>query len=171
MYVTLSSMIPPPYNLTLSISASLQELWASRPVSHVRSHFDKHVRPQYDKHIRSRYDDNALSDYNKVPEPEQTRSNMSTSNPAITFAIRGSHALFSVVVFGFACTLIKGHHLGSLPSTLSFAAFVGGLSFIGALLGVASHWISVLQGHMGLLIDSAIAGVNLAGGIVRFPLP
>lgn len=93
---------------------------------------------------------------------------MSTSNSAINFSIRGTQALFSMIVFGLACTLIKGHYLGSLPSALSFTAFVGGLSFICALLGVASHWMSALQGHLGLLIDSAIAGVNLAGGLVCF---
>lgn len=54
---------------------------------------------------------------------------------------------------------------------ISFAAFIGGLSFIGALLGIASHWMSVLQDHKGLVIDSTIAGVNLAGGLVRSMLP
>lgn len=51
MYVTLPSLTPLPYNLTLSISASLQEIWASEPVSHVRSDFDRHVCLQYDKLI------------------------------------------------------------------------------------------------------------------------
>lgn len=94
---------------------------------------------------------------------------MTTSNPAITLGIRGTQVLFPAVVSCLAYTLIRGHHLGDVPSTLSFVAFVGGLSSFSALLGVASHWVAVLQGPMGLLSDSAIAGVNLAGGLVRVP--
>ncbi|KAJ4984133.1 hypothetical protein SVAN01_10365 [Stagonosporopsis vannaccii] len=91
---------------------------------------------------------------------------MSLTSPILTFATRGTQALFAVVVFGLSTTLIKGHKVGSLPSTLGFVAFVGGISFVAALLGVASHWIQVLQGKVGVLMDAVIAGLNVAGGIL-----
>lgn len=94
---------------------------------------------------------------------------MSTTSPALTFAIRGTQALFAIVVFGLSISLIKGHHVGSLPNTLGFVAFVGGLSFVGALLGIAAHWIVVLQGQVGVFMDAVISGVNIAGGIVCCP--
>lgn len=91
---------------------------------------------------------------------------MSTTSPILTFAIRGTQALFAIVVFGLSTSLIKGHHLGSLPSTLGFVAFVGGLSFVGAILGFAAHWLVVLQGQIGVLVDAVVAGINIAGGVV-----
>ncbi|KAJ4383965.1 hypothetical protein N0V86_000809 [Didymella sp. IMI 355093] len=91
---------------------------------------------------------------------------MSSANPGITFAIRGTQALFAIIVFGLSCSLIKGHEEGTLPSTLGFAAFIGGLSFIAAILGIASHWLRILQGQLGLLVDPVVAGINLAGGIL-----
>lgn len=91
---------------------------------------------------------------------------MSSTSPILTFAIRGTQALFAIVVFAISCSLIKGHHFGSLPSILGFVAFVGGLSFIGALLGIAAHWMQVLQGQVGVLIDAVVAGINIGGSIV-----
>lgn len=91
---------------------------------------------------------------------------MSSSSPVLTFAIRGTQALFAIVVFGLSTSLIKGHHLGSLPSTLGFAAFAGAISVISALLGIAAHWMQVLQGKVGVLMDAVMAGINIAGGIV-----
>lgn len=91
---------------------------------------------------------------------------MSSTSPILTFAIRGTQALFAIVVFALSCSLIKGHHFGSLPSTLGFVAFVGGLSFIGVLFGIAAHWTQVLQSQVGVLIDAVVAGINIGGGIV-----
>lgn len=162
MYVTLTSFIPLPYNFRVSITTSLSEL-----TSRARPYYDKNVRPYYDKHVRSRYDKYALSDYNKVAEPEQTQSNMPATGPKINFAIRATQALFAIVVFGISCSLIKGHKHGSLPSTLGFVAFIGGVSFVASLLGAASHWIQILQGNLGMLVDAAMVGLNVAGGIVR----
>jgi|SRR5690242_5788185 len=94
---------------------------------------------------------------------------MASTSPIFTFAIRGTQALFAIVVFGLSTTLIKGHKFGSLPSTLGFVAFVGGISFVTALLGIASHWVKILQGKAGMLIDVVIAGLNVAGGVVSPP--
>ncbi|KAH6620059.1 marvel domain-containing protein [Boeremia exigua] len=89
---------------------------------------------------------------------------MASTNPVITFAVRGTQVLFAMVVFGLSTTLIKGHHYGKIPSTLSFVAFVGAVSIIAALLGVASHWMHVLQGRVGVIIDAVVAVLNAAGG-------
>ncbi|KAF9699043.1 hypothetical protein EKO04_002915 [Ascochyta lentis] len=91
---------------------------------------------------------------------------MSTVSPLLTSAIRGTQALFALIVFGLSTSLIRGHHLGSLPSTLGFSAFAGGLGFVGALTGVAAPWVVVLQGQTGVLIDAVTSGVNVAGGIL-----
>jgi hypothetical protein len=91
---------------------------------------------------------------------------MSSSNPILTFTLRGTQALFAIIIFGLSNSLIKGHHLGSLPSTLGIAAFAGGISFVGALLGLAGHWLEALQGQIGILLDAVIAGLNMAAGIV-----
>lgn len=96
---------------------------------------------------------------------------MSPTSPVLTFAIRGTQALFAMVVFGLSSSLIRGHHLGSVPSTLGFVAFVGGVSVVGALLGVAAHWVRVLQGQVGVLVDAVVVGINVAGGIVGCPSP
>lgn len=95
---------------------------------------------------------------------------MASTSPIITFAFRGTQALFAIIVCGLSTTLIKGHKFGSLPSTLGFIAFVGGISLVAALLGIASHWVKVLQGKAGILVDVVIAGLNVAGGVVSSTL-
>jgi hypothetical protein len=92
-------------------------------------------------------------------------------SPIINFALRGAQALFAVVVLGLSVTLIRGHHLGSFPASLGFAAFVGGISFLAAIIGLAATWFEILGGMVGLVIDGVVALLNVACGIVRtFPL-
>lgn len=80
--------------------------------------------------------------------------------------LRGAQALFGIVVLGLSVTLIRGHHWGDLPASLGFGTFIGGLSFVAALAGVAGIWFEFLGGMVGLVIDSVVALVNLAGGVV-----
>jgi hypothetical protein len=88
-------------------------------------------------------------------------------NPIVNFALRGAQILFAVVVLGLSVDLIRGQKGdGSLPGTLGYAAFVGGVSLLGAFIGLASTWIDFLQGVIGATIDSFLIGINLAGGIV-----
>lgn len=82
------------------------------------------------------------------------------------FAIRGFQFLFGIVVLGLSVSLIRDHHWGNLPATLGFAAFVGGVTILGALLGLAATWVSFLEGAIGLIIDGVVALINTAGGIV-----
>jgi hypothetical protein len=106
-------------------------------------------------------------------------------NPIINYAIRGAQLLFGIIVLGLSVDLIRGHEkrLQDLPATLGFAAFVGGISILGALVGVAANWVEILQSIIGAGIDGVIALINLIGGVVStctffffswpafFPLP
>lgn len=95
-------------------------------------------------------------------------------NPIVNFGLRGAQLLFAIVVLGLSVDLIRGHHVGSLPATLSFAAFVGGVSIVGALIGLTATWVEFLDSIIGVGIDVIVALINLAGGVVStlsFPLP
>lgn len=82
-------------------------------------------------------------------------------------ALRGFQLLFGIVVLGLSATLIAGHRWGGLPATLGFAAFVGAVIIIGSIIGIASKWVSMLEGKIGMLIDAVVALIATAGGIVR----
>ena len=79
--------------------------------------------------------------------------------------------LFAIIILGLTVTLMREHHIGSLPKTLGFAAFVAAVSVIGAIVGFASIWVSSLQGVIGLVIDAVVVIVNSIGGAVSFYLP
>jgi hypothetical protein len=85
----------------------------------------------------------------------------------VNFALRGFQALFGIVVLGLSITLIRGHNWGSLPASLGFGAFVGGISILAALIGLAATWFEFLGGLIGLVIDGMVALINIAGGVVR----
>ena len=80
--------------------------------------------------------------------------------------LRGVQALFGIVVLGLSVTLLRGHHWGDAPASLGYGAFVGGLSILGALIGLAATWFDFLGGVIGLIVDAVVALVNIAGGIV-----
>ncbi|XP_014559198.1 hypothetical protein COCVIDRAFT_24469 [Bipolaris victoriae FI3] len=80
--------------------------------------------------------------------------------------LRGVQALFGIIVLGLSVTLIRGHHWGNLPAGLGYGAFVGGLSFVAAFIGLAATWFEFLGGMVGLVIDGVVALVNLAGGVL-----
>ncbi|KAF1831848.1 hypothetical protein BDW02DRAFT_36521 [Decorospora gaudefroyi] len=87
-------------------------------------------------------------------------------SPIINFALRGLQALFAIVVLGLSVTLIRGHHWGSLPASLGFAAFVGGITFLAALVGLAAGWFEILGGIVGLVVDGVVALINIACGVL-----
>jgi hypothetical protein len=91
-------------------------------------------------------------------------------NPIINFAIRGTQALFAIIVLGLSVDLIRGHKSDDLPGTLGFAAFVGGISIVAACIGIASTWVETLQGVIGTAIDGVVAVINLAAGVVSIHL-
>ncbi|KAF2795697.1 hypothetical protein K505DRAFT_348446 [Melanomma pulvis-pyrius CBS 109.77] len=87
-------------------------------------------------------------------------------NAIITLALRGAQLLFSVVVLGLSVSLIRDHKYGSLPVPLGYAAFVGGITVLGAFIGIASAWVELLQGIIGAGIDAFLLLINVAGGII-----
>ncbi|KAI4951055.1 hypothetical protein J4E86_007564 [Alternaria arbusti] len=92
---------------------------------------------------------------------------MAIANPLLNFVVRGFQALFGIVVLGISVSLIRGHHWGGLPASLGFSAFVGGVTILGAALGVAGLFFSFLDGMIGLIVDGVVAVINAAGGIIK----
>ncbi|KAH7406150.1 marvel domain-containing protein [Phaeosphaeria sp. MPI-PUGE-AT-0046c] len=82
------------------------------------------------------------------------------------WALRAAQALFGIVILGLSVTLIRGHHWGSLPSSLGYSAFVGGITILAALIGVAGTFVSLLEGLVGMAIDVVVAIASIVGGIV-----
>jgi hypothetical protein len=89
------------------------------------------------------------------------------ASPLINWVLRALQFLFGIVILGLSVTLIRGHHWGALPSSLGYAVFVGGVTIVASLVGVAATWVTVLEGIVGLAIDAVVAVLNVAGGIVR----
>lgn len=83
------------------------------------------------------------------------------------FVIRGFQILFASVVLGLSVGMVKGRGPGrDSPISLRYTAFVGGVTFLTAIIGIAAEWVSVLQGMVGLIIDGIIILLNIAGGVV-----
>jgi hypothetical protein len=90
-----------------------------------------------------------------------------TTSPLINWVLRTFQFLFGIVILGLSVTVIRGHHWGSLPSSIGYAAFVGGVTILASLVGIAATWVSFLQGVAGLALDGLVALLNIIGGIVR----
>lgn len=95
---------------------------------------------------------------------------MALSSSILSLVLRGFQFLFGIVVLGLSVTLIRGHHYGSTPASLGFGAAVGGISILASLFGIAATWISFLEGIIGLAVDSVVALINIAGGVVSYSL-
>ncbi|EDU50007.1 MARVEL multi-domain protein [Pyrenophora tritici-repentis] len=91
---------------------------------------------------------------------------MAIANPLLSFVVRGLQAVFGIVVLGISVSLVRGHHWGSLPATLGFSAFVGGITILGAALGVAGIFLGFLDGTIAIVVDAVIALINLACGVL-----
>jgi hypothetical protein len=91
-----------------------------------------------------------------------------TSSYLPILASRAFQALFSLVVLSLSVVLLKGHKEGALPGSLCFAALVGILSLIAALLSIAAHFRNFLHEQIANVVDGVILLLNIAGGIVSF---
>lgn len=80
--------------------------------------------------------------------------------------LRGFQALFGICVLGLSVTLIRGYKWGSLPASLGFTAFVGGFSFLMAVISAVINWKNILQGKIAMVTDMLVALLNVAGGVV-----
>jgi hypothetical protein len=88
------------------------------------------------------------------------------ANPIFDVVLRGLQALFGIVVLGISVSLLRGNQWGSIPATLGFTAFIGGLTFLMAIISGLAHWKGILQGMITVASDAVVALLNLAGGIV-----
>jgi hypothetical protein len=88
----------------------------------------------------------------------------------INWILRAFQFLFGVIILGLSVTLIRGHHWGSLPSSLGYGAFLGGISILASLIGLVATWVTFLEGIVGAVLDAVVAILNIAGGIVRLAL-
>jgi hypothetical protein len=85
----------------------------------------------------------------------------------IALGLRVLQAIFGVVILGLSVTLIRGHHWGDLPASLGYAVFLGGITIVAALIGIAATWVTFLEGIVGMALDGLVAVLNIVGGIVR----
>jgi hypothetical protein len=53
-----------------------------------------------------------------------------------------------------------------MPATVGFTAFIGGSTFLMAIISGLAYWKGVLQGQIAVASDALVALLNLAGGIV-----
>ncbi|KAF1958588.1 hypothetical protein CC80DRAFT_15101 [Byssothecium circinans] len=84
----------------------------------------------------------------------------------LNFPIRGAQIVFAVIVTGLSINLAHGHEWGSAPFVLGYVSFVGCITLLGALAGLAAMWVDFLQGVIGMALDGLILILNLAGGVV-----
>ena len=90
---------------------------------------------------------------------------------SLTLAFRVLQLLFSATVLGLSISLVQGNILGHPPLSLTFSAFVSGVSMAGALAGLATLWMQRLQGLIGVVVDATIAAFNIVGGVVSISTP
>ncbi|KAJ0423211.1 marvel domain-containing protein [Aspergillus carlsbadensis] len=84
--------------------------------------------------------------------------------PAI---LRGFQVIFAVIVFGISVDLARGQHtsIEAVPAATGYAAFTGALGTLVALVGVASLFVSSLEGIITWALDGLSAITMLAAGI------
>ncbi|KAF1841597.1 uncharacterized protein K460DRAFT_434742 [Cucurbitaria berberidis CBS 394.84] len=89
-----------------------------------------------------------------------------SSKVTVPIALRVFQAFFAIVVLGLAIGLIRGHMEGDLPATLVFIAAVGALSLLAAIIGAAASFVDFLHDQVGVVVDSVVLLLNIAGGIL-----
>ena len=97
----------------------------------------------------------------------------SKCNLLVSSALRGSQALFAIVVLGLSVTLVKDHnnHDGiqgypNVPTILPLAAAIGSLTLVAAVFSAVVAWTNFLREYMEMLVDAVIALANIVGGTV-----
>ena len=84
----------------------------------------------------------------------------SKCNLLVSSALRGSQALFAIVVLGLSVTLVKDHnnHDGiqgypNVPTILPLAAAIGSLTLVAAVFSAVVAWTNFLREYMEMLVD------------------
>ncbi|ORY08696.1 marvel domain-containing protein [Clohesyomyces aquaticus] len=85
----------------------------------------------------------------------------------VNLGLRGLQVLFAIIIIGLTANLINGQVFsGTLPAIIAFTMFTGAFGMLGAILGIASNWVEVLQSILMAGIDALTAFFYLAGGVV-----
>ncbi|CAE7207001.1 hypothetical protein PTTW11_09640 [Pyrenophora teres f. teres] len=85
--------------------------------------------------------------------------------------LRALQLLLGIITLGLSVTLLKGWapsqlHFSGPPVLLPFSAGVGGVTLIGAVLGLALAWTEFLRGYFEVVIDIMVLLANMAGGML-----
>ena len=72
-------------------------------------------------------------------------------------------------MLGLSISLARGQVVGSAPATTGYAAFTGGFGLLASLIGIASVFVSALDGLVTWVVDGLASLLFLAGGIVGSP--
>ncbi|KAL4804631.1 marvel domain-containing protein [Aspergillus unguis] len=85
----------------------------------------------------------------------------------VTPIFRGFQAIAAIIVLGISVDLARGQEkrIEDVPRATEYAAFCGGFGIVVALVGIASLFISSLEGIATLALDGISALAMLAGGI------
>ncbi|KAL3458731.1 marvel domain-containing protein [Aspergillus heterothallicus] len=85
----------------------------------------------------------------------------------ITAILRGFQVIFAVVVLGISVDLARGQHTSfqAVPAATGYAAFCGALGTLVAFTGVASLFVSSLDGVITWALDTLSGVTMLASGI------
>lgn len=75
----------------------------------------------------------------------------------------------SIIILGLSANLVATQRFGGAPSVTNYETFVGIISFVAALIGLAGSFISAIGGVIALAVDALTALFLFAGGIVRSP--
>ncbi|OXV08892.1 hypothetical protein Egran_03345 [Elaphomyces granulatus] len=83
----------------------------------------------------------------------------------LTVIPRAFQFLFAIIVLGLSVTLAKGQVQGSVPATIGYGSFTGGLGFVAAVVGFAALFVGFLDGIISWALDGFAGVAFLAGGI------
>lgn len=83
----------------------------------------------------------------------------------LTVIPRAFQSLFAIIVLGLSATLAKGQVQGSVPATIGYGSFTGGLGFLAAAVGFAALFVGFLDGIISWALDGLAGVAFLAGGI------
>ncbi|CEL03841.1 hypothetical protein ASPCAL04981 [Aspergillus calidoustus] len=85
----------------------------------------------------------------------------------ISAILRGFQAIFAVIVLGISVDLARGQEtaLESVPAATGYAAFCGAFGTLAAFIGVASLFVSSLEGIVTWALDGLSSLTMLAAGI------
>jgi hypothetical protein len=97
----------------------------------------------------------------------QVRS--SSLSPRYQLTTKRPQVIFAVIVLGISVDLARGQEtaLESVPAATGYAAFCGAFGTLAAFIGVASLFVSSLEGIVTWAVDGLSSLTMLAAGIVR----